>query len=361
MRNPPNKPPSKSPKSPLLRQAKRWFIVVIIGSIATFILWRYGLFGNLGLPYFSLVITVLCAIGGWKSFEKYQQIISGILGIILIGCFIWGINPHSLTDENSLDESGILDESKELDGSEEMETAIKDGSDEETSDNPTGVETLEVSQLENDGTLATIDQIEEDTKRQETKYIPSLRMEDARHLFISVSEEWEDNTDPQEYMEYILSSLDAYNDTSLKDLISKKYHDTLQSVDNISASVVNRDAEISMLVKQADELDAQIKQAYANNEPILALYDDLIKCYQQIVERAPRGEFFLQLGRPYEERILFMSRKIDDEKDSVFTCGAEAVSAFRKALTYRGELVETTSDLFYRIAKIYHYYFCGQR
>ena len=202
-----------------------------------------------------------------------------------------------------------------------------------------------------------IDNMEENQSTDESDYFPTIGMQDCRHLFISFTEEFQDSDmiDIQEYRVYILDRAKDWNIEKLKSFINQQFEETYQSVEDYSAQLARGDPNVGKKINDIEALDIAIKQARATNEPTLSLYQEYADRYLELIDIAPRGEYYLQLARPYEEGILRMRRAETSEKNAVFLWAANAVVYFRTALTYKNPVGDSVSDIFYRIAKIYHY------
>lgn len=192
--------------------------------------------------------------------------------------------------------------------------------------------------------FASVGTIENDSNAN-SKYVPKLSTENEAYLFL----------DDQTFLHH--GEDISLTDGELYELIHERFFAAYHSVENFSAEKVNGNPELSSLILGATEIDIQIKQAIATNRlsDLAEYYDELLQIYQTATSKAPRGEFFLQLGRPYYEKALYMKRENSKEKDEVFRLCAQAVLAYRTASTYDGTLAETDADLLYRIAAIYHY------
>lgn len=215
----------------------------------------------------------------------------------------------------------------------------------------------EITPTEDGMDFLAIDEMEERLKSEDFDYFPALEIRDCRHLFLSFTEEFpeEEFIDILEYQPLILEHVKDWNIEKLKTFINMQFQESYQSVEDFSASAANGSTEIAEHIKRIEELDIEIKLARATNERMLPLYEELSKLYLKIIELAPRGEYYIQLARPYEEGILRMRRVKPGEKNAVFLWAANAVAYFRTALTYQDPVGDSISDIFYRIAKIYHY------
>ena len=279
-----------------------------------------------------MIVTGICGVGGWKSFKKYQQFLGIVLIIIVSSCCIFGFKPV-------INESGLDSYTDKPDLPKDVQE-ITPG-------------TTEESSSENGGTIRTVDEIEKEANL-ENKYLPILDIESFRNVFFTMSIE----SVPENRKEYeqILEVINNFTDIiELKEQIRGTYMSTYHTLNNTDALEVNRNPTVSAKIEEIRKIEEKMNLAKANNQPRLKYYNDLIDCYKKIVEIAPRGEFYLQLARPYEEKILIMGEETDKKKNSVFKCGANAVSSFRTASVYQGEIKETLPDLWYRIAKVYHY------
>jgi len=174
---------------------------------------------------------------------------------------------------------------------------------------------------------------------------------------LSFTEEFSDpdRVDIREYQDYILEHAGAWDIERLKKFIEQQFQEFYQSVEDDPSKLANTNATIAKNNKRLDELADEISQALATNEPVLPLYKEYVELYLEIIDIASRGEYYVQLARPYEEGILHMRRTEASEKNAVFLWAANAVASFRIALTYRDPVGASVSDIFYRIAKVYHY------
>lgn len=202
-----------------------------------------------------------------------------------------------------------------------------------------------------------IDDMEENQSSDESNYFPVLEMKDCRHLFISFTEEFyePDTIDVRKYRTYIVDHAGDWSIERLKSFINQQFEESYQSVEDYLSQRANASTQIAEKLTRIDELTDAIKQARATNEPTLPLYEEYAGLYLEIIDIAPRGEYYLQLARPYEEGILRMRRTEQSEKNAEFLWAANAVAYFRAALTYKAPVGASVSDVFYRIAKIYHY------
>lgn len=193
-------------------------------------------------------------------------------------------------------------------------------------------------------TFASVDTIENDLNN-ENNYIPKLSVENEAYLFL----------DEQTFLHH--GGDVPLTNGELFELIRERFNLVLHSVTDFPASEVNGNSELSSLILDATDIDMEIKQAIATNRisELAGLYDELIQIYQIATTEAPRGEYFLQLGRPYYEKALYMKRVTGNEKNEVFHLCAQAINAYRTSATYERFSGETDADLLYRIAAVYHY------
>lgn len=202
-----------------------------------------------------------------------------------------------------------------------------------------------------------IDSMEKNQSTDESNYLPVMEMQDYRHLFISFIEEFPDPEafDIHECRTYILENVGEWSVEKLKSFIIQQFEESYQTVEDYPAHRARTNADVGEKIISINKLTEAITQARATNEPTLSLYQECAKLYLEIIDIAPRGEYYLQLARPYEEGILRMRRVEPSEKNAVFLWAANAVVYFRTALTYKASVGASVSDVFYRIAKIYHY------
>lgn len=218
----------------------------------------------------------------------------------------------------------------------------------------TAIEPTEIAPTEDGMNFLSADEMEENLA-EASDYFPALKMRDCRHLFLSLTEEFPEEDVALEYQSLILEHTKDWSIGELKSLITQQFDESYQSVEDFPAVAVNANAEIGALIERIDELESKIKQARATNGSVLPYYEDLSELYLKVTELAPRGEFYVQLARPYEEGILRMKRVEAKEKNAVFLWAANAVLYFRTAMTYKAPVGDSVSDIFYRIAKVYHY------
>ena len=216
---------------------------------------------------------------------------------------------------------------------------------------------VEIAPTEDGIGILTTDEMEEKLTAEEADYFPGLEMQDYRHLFFSFTEEFpeDESIDILEYQSLILEHSEAWSIEKLKSFINLKFQDSYQKVEDFPAKKANESPEIATLNQRIEKLETDIKLARATNEPVLPLYDQLADCYREVIGIAPRGEYYIQLARPYEEGILRMRRVTPREKNAVFLRAANAVAYFWTALTYEAPVGDSVSDILYRVAKIYHY------
>lgn len=192
----------------------------------------------------------------------------------------------------------------------------------------------------------------------ESDYFPFLEeMQDYRHLFYSFTEEFptSNTVDFHEYQAYIIDHTEDWSVEKLKVFINQRFEESYQSVEDYPAQQANASTEIAENFTRIEELTNAIKQARATNELTLPLYEEYAELYLAVIDIAPRGEYYLQLARPYEEGILRMMRTVASDKNTMFLWAGNAVACFRTALTYKKPVGASVSDIFYRIAKVYHY------
>ena len=311
------------------------FIGTILGLVFTAIFGALGLFKEKRLPHLTLLFSFITSIFGWKIFEKYQKGIVAALFTIAVICI--GVNISQIRDDSTISSS-------------DSSTSSSDGPI-GSSDGSIGSSGSSESPFMD---FLPVTEIAADAEYKGEKYFPILDLSDYQHIFITMPEELV-GIDEKSVTENVVYTLKNLSDIQLKDKVEKTYKRTCQSIQNFPLEKVYADTIIGNLIEESHKLDDELKLAYANNDPKIELYSKLAKCYEEMVERAPRGNFYLQLGRPYEEQIVHMGRESDKEKNDVFKSGAKAVATFRSAQTYKGDCGDTDAHLFYRIANIYHY------
>lgn len=282
--------------------------------------------------------------------------------LLLLAAITWCAF-HSLGNEVEPDipgpETKISDETEEPEKSEETtetEKTVPAGAN-EASQEPDLQDSIipEEVTLASDGIdLLTVGIVEEDLTAGGRSYFPELEMWDYRHLFLSLTEECPDG-DTAGYQTYILDSCGEWDIEKLKQFIQRQFQESYQTVEDYPAGTANESGEIAKGILRLEELEGEIHQARAANEPMLPLYDEVAAIYLEIIDIAPRGEYYIQLARPYEEGILRMTRAVPEEKNAVLQRAANAVACFRTALTYQDPVGDSVQGVFYRIAKIYHY------
>lgn len=205
--------------------------------------------------------------------------------------------------------------------------------------------------------LLTFDVVEDDLTAAGDSYFPVLEIQDYRHLFLSFTEECTEGNGAGTagYQTYILDNCGEWDVERLRQFIWRQFQDAYRTVEDYPVEAANGSGVIAERILRLDELEEEIHQARAANEYVLPLYDDFAVLYLEIIDIAPRGEYYIQLARPYEEGVLRMARGTPEEKNAVLQRGANAIASFRTALTYQDPVGDSVPDIFYRIAKIYHF------
>lgn len=173
-------------------------------------------------------------------------------------------------------------------------------------------------------------------------YTPDLEVTDKDHLFLI-----------SEHMTNVFTDINDYSE-QVRIFISERYSSYLHQKENFPAKEVNRNPGLSALILSAQEYDLLVKERISTYDSPVKPYEELINIYQRASEEAPRGEFFLQLARPFSEIILYLPRVQQSEKDRVCTYGAQAIYAYLETLTYQDITMESDADILYRIAAVYH-------
>lgn len=329
-------------KGKLLEQLLLISTGIFAGCVMGFVLFYLGFLTEDGSIYVGLLIE-LGGVGvsqiNFNNHRRLKPIFVSIL--ITLGLIILVVGAHTMSHDPSNviepnDPSNVIESN---DPSISMQTPTPTPEETESPDNTPGP--FEMTEKQSFTSVGTI----ESDSNANGKYVPKLSTEEEAYLFL-------DNQTFLHHGEDV-----PLTDSELYELIHERYYAAYHSVENFSAEKVNGDPKLSSLILGAEDIDKQIKQAIATNRlsDLAEFYDELLQIYQTAASEAPRGEYFLQLGRPYYEKALYMKRESSKEKDEVFRLCAQAILAYRTSATYNGTLAETDADLLYRIAAIYHY------
>lgn len=303
------------------------------GTVLSILFNVFGLFSSVGINYLMLAAEIVALVFGLfkinSGFLK-RFIVSFLLALAFFTLVVGGI----VSKTPSPTESAVPSNSpipSAIDTPEPVESEPPDM-------------TPDPHEMTERQTFASVDQIE-DELASKNSYVPQLSDEVETYLFIDSQTSLHRDEDT------------PLTDSELFELVRERFYTAHHSVQNFSAAKVNSNPELSNLILNGERLDELIKQAIATNRisDLPVYYDDLIEIYSRATTEAPRGEYFLQLGRPYYEKALYMRRETSKEKNEVFYLCAYAINAYRTSSTYEGTSGETDADLLYRIAAAYHY------
>lgn len=304
-----------------------WGKIVTIApvvTLGTFILFKI-LGANNGASLLGTVVTAIGTIGSLVTTERTKR---WIIGINILFVVVIGI--HSLTSNPSFQPETIdVEQELPVPVPEEISPAIPESP-------PSETEVNEAVQF------LTPDQVEQELLTGTNSYLPEIEPLDTQHLFLMSTHMTNLETDAEMRSEQ----------TRL--FVYERYKNFLHEKENFSAAAVNGNPELSHLILSAEQYDLLVRERIATYDSPVEPYEELIRIYEEACAAAPRGEFFLQLARPYSEIILYIPRETQSEKDLLFSYGSQAVHAFLETLTYQNISAESDADILYRIGAVYH-------